>query len=113
LPRGKLGARQARALDVGNALTLPGPRNDRPPIAKPQFSILDDFGAEWHSIVHARLLGAKQKSLSDLQRTALHGAALFTQAGDLHDRIAKIDNELEADLFLVEQEAELAKNKIL
>jgi hypothetical protein len=113
LPKGTLGARQAQALDVGDALSLPIPRTDRPAIAKPQFSFFEDVAAEWHSMVHAKLLGAKQKPLSDLQRTALHGAALFTGAGDLHDRIAKIENELEADLLLVEQEAKLVKNKIL
>jgi phospholipase C len=113
LPHEKLGVRQAKALDLGAALTLPEPRLDRPPIAKPQFSIFEDAGAEWHSIVHAKLLGAKQKPLTDPQRTALHGVANFTQAGDLHDRIAKIENELEADLLLAEHEAKLVKNKIL
>jgi phospholipase C len=113
LPQGKLGARQAKALDVGDALRLPTPRDDRPPIAIPHFSILEDVAGEWHSIVHGKLLAAKQKPLSDLQRTALHGAALFTGACDLHDRIAKIENELEADLLLVEHEAKLVKNKIL
>jgi hypothetical protein len=90
---------------------LPIPRDDWPPIAKPQFSIFEDVAAEWHSIVHAKLLGAQQKPLSDLQRTALYGAAPFTGAGDLHDCIAKIENELEADLLLVEHEAKLVKNK--
>jgi phospholipase C len=113
LPQGKLGARQAKALDVGDALRLPTPRDDRPPIAIPHFSILEDVAGEWHSIVHGKLLAAKQKPLSDLQRTALHGAALFTGACDLHERIAKIENELEADLLLVEHEAKLVKNKIL
>ena len=113
LPQGKLGARQVKALDIADALKLTTARDDRPPIAKPQFSILEDVAAEWHSIVHSKLLGAKQKPLSDLQRAALHGAALFTGAGDLHDRIAKIENELEADLLLVEHEARLVKNKIL
>jgi phospholipase C len=112
LPKYKLGARQARALDVGAALTLSEARNDRPAIARPEFPVLEDVEAEFHSIIHAKLLGAKQKPVSDLQRTALHGAALFTQAGDLHGRIAKIENELEADLLLVEHEAKLVKNKI-
>ena len=113
LPKGKLGARQAKALDVGTALTLPGPREDRPLVPKPEFSILEDVEAELHSILHAKLLGAKQKPFSDLQRTALHGAALFTQASNLHERIGMIENELDADLLVVEQEARLVKNKIL
>jgi phospholipase C len=112
LPKDKLGARQAKALDVRAALTLSEARNDRPPIGRPEFPILEDVEAEVHSIVHAKLLGAKQKPVSDLQRTALHGAVSFTQAGDLHARIAKIENELEADLLLVEHEAKLVKNKI-
>ncbi len=76
-------------------MPLPDPRQDRPPIAKPAFSIIEDIGAEWHSIVHSKLLGAKQKPITDLQRTALHGVALFTQADDLHNRIANIENELQ------------------
>jgi len=103
------GDRQVKALDVGDALSLPSPRNDRPPIAKPHFSILEDIGAEWHSIVHSKFLGGKPNPITDLQRTALHGAALFTGARDLHDHIANIDNELEADLLRAEQEAQLAK----
>ena len=113
LPQGKLGARQAKAPDLGEAMPLANPRQDRPPIAKPTFSVIEDVAAEWHSMVHSKLLGAKQKPITDLQRTALHGAALFTQAEDLHNRIAKIENELEADLLLVEHEAKLVKNKIL
>lgn len=65
------------------------------------------------SIAHATLLGAKQKPISDLQRTALHGAALFTQADELHNRIEKLENELEADLLVIEHEAKLVKGKFL
>jgi phospholipase C len=112
LSQGKLGARQAKASDLGDALTLPSPRQDLPPIARPHFSFLEDVGEEWHSVVHSKLLSAKQKPISDLQRTVLHGVALFAQEDDLHNRIAKIENELEADLLLVEQEAKLVKDKI-
>jgi len=113
LAQGQLGARQTKALHLGGALSLNNPRQDRPPIAKPTFSVIEDTIAEWHSIVHAKLLGAKQKPITDLQRSALHGVALFTQADELHNRIDTIDNELEADLILVEHEAKLVKNKIL
>jgi hypothetical protein len=92
---------------------LSNPRQNRPPIAKPTFSIIEDIGTEWHSMVHSKLLSAKQKPISDLQRTALHGVALFTQSDDLHNRIAKVENEREADLLLAEYEAKLVKNKIL
>jgi len=113
LPERKLGARQAIALDVGDALTLPRARNDRPPIAKPHSSILEEVGAELSSIVKAKFFGTKPKPLSDLQRTALQGTVLFTQADDLQDRIAAVKNELDADRLLVEHEAKLMKDKIL
>ncbi|MGB9236835.1 MAG: alkaline phosphatase family protein [Terriglobales bacterium] len=111
LPQGKLGARQAKALDVGDALPLPNPRTDRAPVAKPHFSLLEDLGAEFHTIVHSKFLGGKQNPITDLQRAALHGAALFTGAEDLHDRIANIETELEADLLRAESEAKFAKSK--
>ena len=113
LPQNKLGARQPEAPDLGEAMPLANPRQDRPAIAKPTFSVIEDVAAEWHSVVHSKLLGAKQKPITDLQRTALQGVALFTQTEDLHNRIAKLENELEADLLLVEHEAKLVKNKIL
>ena len=111
LPNNKLGERQLRASDVGDALRLLTPRNDRPSIAKPHFSILEDIGSEWRSIVHSKVLGGKQNPVSDLQRTALHGAALFTEAHDLHDRIASTETELEADLLRAEYDAKLVKKK--
>jgi hypothetical protein len=112
LPDDKLGRRQIKALDVGDGLPLDTPRKDRAPISKPHFSIRDVIGAELHSIIHSKFLGSKQNPITDLQRVALHGAALFAGAPDLHDRIANIDNELEADLLRAEQEAKLVKNKI-
>jgi len=112
LSLGQFGARQARARDVGNALSLASPRTDRPVVPKPQISLIEDAQQELHSIVHSKLLGAKQKPVSDLQRTALHGAAIFADAGHLHERIDQIENELEADLLLVEHEAKLVKNKL-
>lgn len=111
LPQRKLGARQANALDVGAALTLPSAREDRAPIAKPHFPILEDVEAELESIVHSRRHTAEQKKVTDLQRTALHGAALFTQADELHAHIDGLNNELEADLLLAEHEAKLLKGK--
>jgi hypothetical protein len=38
---------------------------------------------------------------------------VFTAARDLHDRIANLENDLEADLLRAEQEATLVRNKIL
>ena len=95
------------------ALTLSDTRNDLPAITKPQFSLAEDIGAELHSIVHSRLLRAGQKKLTDLQRDALHGAALFANAADLRSKIDYIETELEADLVLAEHEAKLLKDKML
>jgi phospholipase C len=113
LPEDKLGARQIQARDVSAAISLSEPRSDRPAIAKPEFSFLTDLGAEMHSLAHAKLLGAKQKPLSDLQKTALHGAALLTQADELHERIEHLQNELEASLLLIEREARFVTSKYL
>jgi hypothetical protein len=44
---------------------------------------------------------------------ALHAAALTTRADKRHERIDKLENELEADLLLVEHEAKWLKGKIL
>jgi phospholipase C len=111
LPEGQLGKRQEKASDVGGALKLPNARTDRPSIAKPETSFAQDVAAEAHSIIHSRLLNAKQKPLSDLQRTALHGAALFAEAAELHSRIEKIESEFDADMLLMEQEAKLVKDR--
>jgi phospholipase C len=113
LPEDKLGARQIQARDVSAAISLSEPRSDRPAIAKPEFSFLTDLGAEMHSLAHAKLLGAKEKPLSDLQKTALHGAALLTQADELHERIEHLQNELEASLLLIEREARFVTSKYL
>lgn len=113
LPKDKLGVRQSKALDVSAALSLPAPRNDHAPIAGPQSTVMEDVLAELHSIVHTRILDAKQGPVSDLHRTALHGAAIFTEASELHERIDNLQNELEADLLLAEHEAAFLKKSIL
>ena len=114
LPKGHLGLRQAAADDVSGALTLTSARNDRPAIPKPETSKLEELKEEIHSILHSQLfLGAKQKPVSDLQRTALHGAAQFMQDDELHERIDKLPNEFGADLLLMEHEAKLVKDKLL
>jgi hypothetical protein len=90
---------------------MPEARKDAPPVARPEFSLLDDADAELHSIIHSRLLRGGQKKVSDLQNVALHGAALFTNADDLHSRIDNLKSELEADLLLAEREAKLLASK--
>jgi phospholipase C len=113
LPAGKLGKRQSNALDVGDALQLKTPRTDRPAIAEPHFSLLEDLGPKFHSVVHSIFSGSQLNPITDLQRAALHGAALFAGAPDLHAHIDKMENELEADLFRAQQEAGLVKSRIL
>jgi phospholipase C len=116
LSKQQLGRRQAVAADVGAALNLQQPRTDRPIIPKPATSLLEDLSAEAHSIAHrlahSRLLGAKQKPISDLQKHVLHAAALMTKSDDLRGRIAHLEDELQADLLLIEHEAKWVKNKI-
>jgi phospholipase C len=113
LETGKLGKRQAIASDVGDALQLTSPRHDCPPIVEPNVSLRQDLRAEWHSIVHSRILRSKLEPVSALQKNALHCIARLTGAPDLHQRIDKLDNQMETHLALAEQEAKLAKNKSL
>jgi phospholipase C len=108
LPPGQFGRRQANALDVGAALQRSGPRQDRPPIPEPHPSLLEDLGAEWQAIVHSKFLGARLHPITDMQRIALHCAALFTDQQHLHERIHNLETQLEADLLRAEQEARLA-----
>ena len=112
LPQGKLGARQQKALDLSVALTLSAPRTDKPQIEEPHFSLLEDAKQELHAIFHSKLLGARQKPVSDLQKTMLHAVAMFTGEQHLHDRIETLEHELAADLLLMEHEAKFVRNKI-
>jgi phospholipase C len=114
LQRGKLGLRQANALDVSGALKLTLPRNDTPEITKPEFPFWQDAKAELEYLLHGKSHGATGSSpITDLQRSAMHGAAIFTQSQDLHGKIGAIKSELEADLVLAEHEAKHLKNKLL
>ena len=112
LPQRKLGERQIKARDVGDALTLPTPRSDRPAIAQPQSSIRGDILFGLRSIVPAKVRGAEPEPVSDLRIAALHGAALVTQSSDLHDSIEKITRESEAIPLLSELRARLDTLKI-
>jgi phospholipase C len=111
LPKGRLGNRQAVARDLSGALTAANPRTDLPALQKPHFSVLEDAKSELHLLAHSRLLDAKQKPVSDLQKHALRAAACFTQDRDLHDKIEKLEHELAADLLLIEHEAKFIKQK--
>lgn len=54
--------------------------------------------------------GLGKSPISDLQKAALHGVALFTQTRDLHDHINQLKSESEADQLLAEHEAKLKRN---
>lgn len=112
LSQGRLGARQLKAPDLSDALALRVPRADKPQIAEPHFSLLEDAKQELHAVFHSKLLSARQKPVSELQKTTLHGAAMFTGHHDLHDRIENLEHELAADVLLMEHETKLVKNKI-
>jgi hypothetical protein len=92
-------------------VSLVVPRPNSVTIEKPHFSLIEDLKSELHLLAHSRLLGAQEKSCSDLQEHALHGVALFTQSAGLYGRIDSIKNELEAGLLLVEHEAKLVRGK--
>jgi len=111
LPKNKLGKRQAKAPDLKEALNSSRPRKDRPPIPNRHFSFLEDAEAALHSLVHAKLLRSRRRPISDLRRHALHNMAVFTNADELHPRIEDIQNDLEANLLLVEHEAKLVVKK--
>lgn len=105
LPSGRLGERQKKALDLGSAVTLPTPRRDRPPIAKPHYSLSDWVKDEWRPIVHAIPRDGAHEELTELQKTALHAAALLTGAKEVHGRVEELRNEFEADLLIAGHEA--------
>ena len=109
LPRGQLGARQAKARDLADAVTLSAPRIDAPKVAAPKFSWVDELKARVRSLLYADRRRGAETSLSCLQRAALHGVALFMETPELHDRIKNLNSEHEADLLLAEHEAKLLK----
>src|SRR5271168_222174 len=109
LPAGQLGKRQEKAPDVGAALSLTSARTDRPAIEKPApVPFGEELETEAHAIAHKLLSLAKAKPLSELRRTALHGMAQFRGETELHERVSKLESELEADLLLMEHEAKMA-----
>jgi hypothetical protein len=83
LPNDRLGKRQSKALDVSGALKLSNARYNHSTIVVPHVSLLEDAKAEWHFLVHSKLLRAQQKPDTDLQRHALHAmhGPLHTSTG--------------------------------
>jgi phospholipase C len=106
LPKGRLGIRQQRASDVGEALTLSNPRTDYPPIPQPA-SVTVSMEQRTEALGRA-LLQAKAKPVSELQRKILAGASQGLGLYDVQsDEIARVATSLEADALLMKLEAEL------
>ncbi len=95
--QGDLGKRQQAAPDVGSALTLAVPRSDYPPIPQPSVAMIAGNRARSEA-------KAKQKPLSELQRTILAGAAqrLGTPLAD----VASLASALDSETYLMKQAAE-------
>jgi phospholipase C len=100
LPKDRLGVRQAKALDLASALKLDLPRRDRPPIARPQYSLFESVKDVLGNITHAWT----RNPVTDLQRAALHGAALMTGTDELHGDIETLHNQKEADTLIAAHE---------
>ena len=106
LPTGKLGKRQEKAPDVGEALTLPGPRQDRPSIPVPAaagIGVARRSAALGTAIAHANA-----KPVSDLQKKILVGAAKRLGLSPAEqERIANTGTALGADAELLKFETQL------
>lgn len=107
LPQNRLGKRAAVAPDIGAALTLSTPRNDKPPIPKPSSSMLSTLK-----------LGVERltpKPLTELQRTILAGAAYRLGKTGIAplaaSELSKLSNTLEADAALARHEFALLRHK--
>ena len=107
LPAGKLGKRQAAAADVGEALSLPTARSDRPPILQPASA--DISVSRRVEALGSVLAHAKSKPLSDLQKRVLVGAAKrLGLAAQAQQEIASARTAVEADALLLKFEAQMS-----
>jgi phospholipase C len=105
LPKGKLGLRQEKATDVSEALTLPDPRQDAPPIPVPAAA---EIGvARRAEAIGTAITHANSKSVSELQKRILIGSArrLGLSLSE-QEEIAKTPNVFEADAKLLKFEAQ-------
>jgi phospholipase C len=110
LPTERLGARQAKAPDVGEALSLSNARTDFPPIpAAPveQISLMERTMAARNAI-----LQANSKPLSDLQLSLVKGITqrlnIPVPAGDLE---AETATAVKAEALLLKAQAEFAARR--
>ena len=107
LPAGKLGERQKAAKDVSEALSLPNPRTDRPPIltsAAADVTLVQRVEALGTTLSHAR-----SKPLSDLQRRILVGSAKRLGISEqAQQEIAAAQSAVDADALLLKYEAQMS-----
>ena len=111
LPTGQLGRRQERAPDLTDALNRTQARQDRPPIPKP--GGWDESIVQGLEGVAERLLHARDKPLSELQKKIWIGAArrVESSAATLIEG-TQLEKSHEADAHLMKLEAELLARKL-
>lgn len=108
LQTGQLGKRQAVAPDISDGLPLGSQRTDHPAIPQPP-SV-----SEVSRILSAgkAMLQARNKPLSELQKKILYGTARrLGQSPAVLTAVSQITSALEADAFLMKQEAELVSRR--
>lgn len=111
LPDKKLGSRQqaAQALpyDLGDALSLPSPRKDEPPIPKPTAAAVGIVGRA--EALAETLFRTGSKPVSERQRTIVRAAAhrlSQMQVSDRRGEADQIQSALDADAVQVKLEAD-------
>lgn len=106
LQQGRLGARQAKAPDVGEALSLTVARPDRPPIPQPAAEVITL--RERTIAARQALLQAKSKPLSDLQRLLLEDIARRLNLPGAAAELQKAGSAVDAEALLLKAQAEFA-----
>jgi phospholipase C len=109
---GKLGNRQVAARDVGEALSLPVARSDRPPILQPaaaDITVVQRAEALGTTLVHAQ-----SKPLSSLQRRILIGSAKRLGISEqAQQEIASAQTAVDADALLLKFEAQMSLQRAM
>jgi len=112
LPKEQLGKREAKAQDLSCALNLRQARTDHPPIAQPSMKVIHEL-ARPLSAMHQAVLAASTKPLSDFQRSILAATARrLGQPESTQAEIAQLQTALQAETFLMKQEAKLLGRKL-
>ena len=109
---GKLGKRQAAAVDVGEALSLPVARSDRPPILQP--AAADITVVQRAEALRTTLVHAQSKPLSDLQKRILIGSAKRLRISEqAQQEIASAQTAVDADALLLKFEAQVSVKRAM